>query len=126
MHEPELAVGDRIAVRVVRREPELLVDLRLELFGERVLEKLCLGVDGVERQSEAVDEVALEQAVMPHDLQRAASAGVGRARRRGGAARSTRPSSSRRLVIAVADGALTPMRVARADVVTRSPEDSRT
>ncbi len=48
MHEPELPVGNRVAVRIVRRKPELLVDLRLELLGERVLEELRLGVNCVE------------------------------------------------------------------------------
>ena len=37
-----------VAVRVVGREPELLVDLRLELLGQGVLEQLRLGVNLVE------------------------------------------------------------------------------
>ena len=61
---PQLSIGDRVAVRVVRRKPELGVDLRLELLGERVLEELRLRMDLVEREPEPVDQVALEQAVV--------------------------------------------------------------
>ena len=75
--EAQLAVRNRVAVRVVRREAELLVDLRLELLGQRVLEELRLGVHLVEREPEPIDEVALEQAVVPQDLERAAPSLVG-------------------------------------------------
>ena len=111
-------------MRVVRREAELRVDLRLQLLRERVLEQLGLGVHLVEREPEAVHEVELEQAVVAEDLERAAPArSVSTTPRYG--ARSTSPSSARRFVIAVADGALTPMRVASADVVDALARGSR-
>src|SRR5512134_432236 len=50
----ELPVGDRVAVRIVGGIPELGVDLRLELFGERMLEELGLRVNLVERKPETV------------------------------------------------------------------------
>src|SRR5262249_17857308 len=74
--EPELAVRDRIAVRVVRRVPEVLVDPRLELRREGVLEQLRLRVHLVERKTEPVDEVSFEQAVVPNDLERALPASL--------------------------------------------------
>ncbi len=77
LDEAELAVGDRVAVRIVRRVSELLVDLRLELLGQRVLEQLRLGVHLVEGETEPVDEVALEQAVMAKHLERPEAALVG-------------------------------------------------
>jgi hypothetical protein len=48
VHDAEIAVRDRVAVRIVRREPELCVDLRLELLGKGVLEELRLGMHLVE------------------------------------------------------------------------------
>ncbi len=71
--DAKLAVRDRVAVRVVGREAELRVDLRLELLGEGVLQELCLGVHLVEREPEPIHEVALEQPVMAEDLERAAA-----------------------------------------------------
>jgi Multicopper oxidase len=73
----EIPIRDRVAVRVVRRVSELLVDLGLQLLGQRVLEELRLGVHCVEREPQAVDEVALEQPVMTEDLERATPARVG-------------------------------------------------
>jgi hypothetical protein len=46
--EAQLAIRNRIAVRVVGGEAELRVDLRLELLGERVFEELGLGVHLIE------------------------------------------------------------------------------
>jgi FtsP/CotA-like multicopper oxidase with cupredoxin domain len=77
LHDAEVAIRDGVAVRVVRRISQLLVDLRLELLGERVLEELRLGMDLVEREPEAIDQVALEQPVMPEDLERAQPTCVG-------------------------------------------------
>ena len=64
-------------MRIVRRVPELLVDLRLELLRERVLEQLRLGVHLVEGEPEPVDEVALEQTVMAQHLERPEAALLG-------------------------------------------------
>ena len=44
----EVRVGDRVPVRVVRREAERLVDPRLELLGDRVLEPVGLVVHVVD------------------------------------------------------------------------------
>ena len=77
VHDAELAIGNRVAVGVVRRESELGVDLRLELLGERVLEELRLGVHLVERQPEPIDEVALEQTMVAKHLERATPPGIG-------------------------------------------------
>ena len=120
----KLRVRNRVSVRVVGRVSELCVDLRLELFRQRVLEPVGLGMDLVERKPEPVREKPLEEAVVPEHLERATAPPSVSATPRYGA-RSTRPSSSRRFVMAVADGALTRMREASADVVTRSPADSR-
>jgi hypothetical protein len=57
-------------VRVPGRKAECAVDVRLELFGKRVLQPVCLHVDGVDRQSERLDEVLLDQPVMADDLER--------------------------------------------------------
>src|SRR5439155_8757492 len=65
----ELAVRNRPAVRVVRRIAELLVDLRLELLRERVLEPVGLRVHLVDGEAEPIREVALEQPMVSQDLQ---------------------------------------------------------
>jgi hypothetical protein len=52
-------------MRIVRRVAEVGVDLRLELLGERVLEAVRLGMDLVDRETQAVDEEAFEQPVVP-------------------------------------------------------------
>ena len=62
-------------MRVVRREAERLVDPRLELLGERVLEPVGLRVDGVDPEPELLGEVQLEQAMVPDDLDRDLLAG---------------------------------------------------
>ena len=51
-------------MRIVGGETELRVDLRLQLLRQRVLEKLGLGVHLVEREPEAIDEIALEQSMV--------------------------------------------------------------
>ena len=51
--EAELRVGDRVAVRVVRRVAERAVDPRLELLGQRVLEPVGLGVHLVQARARA-------------------------------------------------------------------------
>ena len=56
----ELRVRDRFAVRVVCGEAERLVDPRLELLGEGVLEPVCLLVDIVDGDPERLGEVELE------------------------------------------------------------------
>ena len=109
--EPQLAIGDRVAVWIVRREAELRVDLRLELLGERVLETVGLGVHLVERHPQPVGEVALEQAVVAEHLEGALAGPSSVSATPWYGARSTSPSSARRFVIAVADGALTPIRL---------------
>jgi len=70
--ESELGVRDRVAVRVMGREAELGVDLRLQLLRECVLEQLRLRVHLVEREPEAVHQVQLEQAVVAEHLECAA------------------------------------------------------
>ena len=66
----EVRVGDRVAVRVVGRVAERLVDVRFQLLGERVLEPVGLRMNRVERQTERLREVLLEQPVMADDLER--------------------------------------------------------
>ena len=63
-------VGDRVAVRVVRRVAELGRDPRLEVLGDDVLERLGLLVHAVPRHAELLDEVELEQAVVAQHLER--------------------------------------------------------
>src|SRR5690242_14620345 len=71
----EVRVRDRVAVRVVRREAERLVDARLELLRDRVLEPVGLVVDVSEVEAERLREVELEQPVMTDHLERDALAG---------------------------------------------------
>src|SRR5262249_9607437 len=61
--DAELAVGDRVAVRVVRRVAEVGVDLRLELLGQGVLEAVGLRLGLDDRETEAGWPVAHGQAV---------------------------------------------------------------
>ena len=56
-------------MRVVRRIPELGVDLRLELLGQRMLEPVGLRVHLVQGQPQPVREVALEEPVVAEDLE---------------------------------------------------------
>jgi hypothetical protein len=49
--DDEVAVRDRVAVRVVRRVAELRRDARLEVLRENVLERLGLLVDAIPRTS---------------------------------------------------------------------------
>ena len=55
---------------VVRRIAERFVDSRLDLLGERVLEAVGFGVDGVDPEPERLGQVLLEQAVVPDQLDR--------------------------------------------------------
>ena len=111
-------------MRVVRGEAERCVDPAFELLGECMLEPVGLGVHFLQRQAKRLGEVALEQPVVAEHLEGASRpTGVSTTPRYG--ARSTRPCSASRLVIAVAEGALTPIRSARADVVARTPSLSR-
>src|SRR5207253_533154 len=73
----EVCVGDRIPVRIVRREPEGLVDARLQLLRENVLEAVGLVVHVVDADAERLREVELEQPVVPDHLERDALAGGG-------------------------------------------------
>ena len=73
----QVGVGDRVAVRVVRRVAELGRDARLEVLGEHVLERLGLLVHAVPRHAELLGEVELEQPVVAQHLERDALA-VGR------------------------------------------------
>ena len=66
----EVGVRDRIAVRVVRGVSELGRDARLEVLGQRVLERLRLLVNPVPRHAELLDEIELEQAVVAQYLER--------------------------------------------------------
>ena len=88
-----------------------------------MLEAFRLRVHLVEREPEPVGEVALEQAVMAEHLECPLPSSSVRTTPRYGA-RSTSPSSARRFAIAVADGALTSIRAASAEVVARSPAAS--
>ena len=76
-------VGDRVSMRVVRREAELLVDPRLELLGDHVLESVGLVVHRVDGDAERLGQVLLEQAVVADDLERDLRALRPRARRLG-------------------------------------------
>ena len=73
--DAQLGIRDRIAVRVVRRISERVVDPRLELLGQRVLEAVGLGVHLVEAEAERLREVLLEQPVVPDHLERDPLAG---------------------------------------------------
>jgi 1,4-dihydroxy-6-naphthoate synthase len=66
----EVGVGNRVAVRVVRRKAERPVDPRFELLRDHVLEAVGLVVDRVDVQPERLGEVELEQAVMADHLER--------------------------------------------------------
>ena len=66
--EPEVTVGDRVAVRVEGGEPEPLVDACLELLRQRVLEPVGLVVHRVERKPERVGQVPLDQPVVAQQL----------------------------------------------------------
>src|SRR4051794_6848553 len=66
----ERGVRDRVAVGVVRRIPERLVDPLLELLADHVLEPVGLVVDGVDVQAERLREVELEQPVVADHLER--------------------------------------------------------
>src|SRR5579862_486713 len=63
----QVRVRYRVAMRVVRRVPERLVDPRFELLGDHVLEPVGLGVDVVDVEAERAREIELEQAVMSDD-----------------------------------------------------------
>ena len=71
----EVRVRDRVAVRVVRREAERLVDPRLELLRDRVLEPVGLVVHVVDVDPERLREVELEQPVVADHLERDPLAG---------------------------------------------------
>jgi hypothetical protein len=77
MHDSQLRVGDRIAVRIVRRRAERLVDERLERFGESVLEAIGLGMNGVEPELERLGQVELEETMVTEQLERDALAVTG-------------------------------------------------
>ena len=68
--DPEVGVGDRITVRVVRRVAERLVDPRLELLRKRMLEPVRLRVHALDRHAERLREVLLEQPVVADHLDR--------------------------------------------------------
>ena len=118
-------VGDRVAVRVVRRVAELGGDQLLELLGEDVLEHLGLGVHAVPGHAERLGQVELEQAVVAQDLERDPAPGLASARRRGRARGVTRPRPSSRLTIADAEPGVTPRRSASALVETRCRRAAR-
>ena len=63
-------IRNRVAVRVVRREAERLVDPRLELLGQDVLEPVGFRVHGVYSYPERLGEVLLEEAMVADDLER--------------------------------------------------------
>jgi len=66
----QVRVRDRVSVRVVRREPERLVDPLFQLLRDHVLETLRLAVDLVDVDAERLREIQLEQAVVADDLER--------------------------------------------------------
>ncbi len=64
-------------MRVVRGIAERAVDLRLQLFGDDVLEPLGFVVNGVDVQAQRLRQVQLQQPVVADDLQRDLLAGAG-------------------------------------------------
>ena len=68
-HDPELRIGDWIAVRVLAWRAERLVNAHLEFLGERVFEPVCFGVDGVEAEFQRLGKVQLEQAMVTDHLE---------------------------------------------------------
>src|SRR5436305_13397111 len=66
-HRGPLQVGvrNRIAVRIVGREAEGLVDPFFELLGDRVLEPVGFGVDVVDGEPERLGQIELQQPVVP-------------------------------------------------------------
>jgi len=66
----EPRVGDGIAVGVVGRVAELLVDSRFELLRDDMLEPIGLVVHRVDRDAEGLGEVLLEQPMVPNHLER--------------------------------------------------------
>ena len=70
----EVGVGDGIAMGIVRRITELGRDPRLDVLGERVLERLGLLVHAVPGYAQVLGQVELEQPVVAHHLEREALA----------------------------------------------------
>ena len=93
------------------------VDARLERLREVVLEALGLGVHLVPGEPERLHQVELEQAVVADDLERGLRPGL---RERDAVVRlvAHEPTPASRLIIAVADAAVTPSRSASALVLT--------
>jgi hypothetical protein len=77
MGDPEFQVRDRVAVWVLRRRSERLVDVLFERFGESVLEAVGFGVDCVDPEVERSGEVELEQTMVAEQLQRDPLTGPG-------------------------------------------------
>ena len=68
----------KIAVRIVSGEAEGLVDLSLDDVGQHMLEPVRLVMHDVERHSQRVREVQLEQPVMAKDLEGDEAASLGK------------------------------------------------
>ena len=68
--EPQLRIGDRVAMGVVRRVTERRVDAFLDLLGEGVFEPVGFFMNLVERHPERLSEVLLEQSMVADDLER--------------------------------------------------------
>ena len=97
---------------------------RLQLLRQDVLKPVASACTTSSARPRRVHEIELEQAVVAQHPERARRpVSLSTTPRYG--LRSTRPSSARRFVIWVAEGALTFRRAARADVVARSPAASR-
>ena len=105
----QAGVRDRVAVRVVRRVAELLVDARLELLRENVLEPVGLVVHRVDRNAERLGEVLLEQPVVADDLERDLRRRPRESSTPWYGECSTRPSAASFFSIDVADEGATPM-----------------
>src|SRR3954470_16242659 len=73
----QVGIRDGVAVRIVRRKAQSLVDSRLQLLGDRVLEPVGLVVDVGDVQAERFREIQLEQPVVADHLERDALAGGG-------------------------------------------------
>ena len=75
----ELAIGDRIAVRIEGRVAELDGDRLLQLLRDDVLEPFRLRVDLIPAHAQALGQIQLEQAMMAQHLQRHPPARLGQA-----------------------------------------------
>ena len=107
-------------MRILGRRAEGLVDAFLELFGEHVLQPVCLRVHGVEAKLERPCQVELEQPVVA-SISSASTSPRAREQHAPVGLVVDEPRAASFFTMAVADGGLTPMRRASVVVFTRSP-----